>query len=312
MTFGAKARELMEARGLSLRAVARHTHFDPGHLSRVLNGHKPAGIELARRLDAALGADGALIALADERLAQAEADPVRVDTAVLDSVAALLASTRRLEDQTNATTVLPSVRGFTAMVDKFAHEARGVVRNRTVGLASELVQYGGWLHVPMRRWSSAERLLDRAIVLGMEADDPQRTTTALSFAAYAAMRRDDTNKAAALSEAARRDTRVNPGLRTYVTYQAAEILAADDPRTTYRLLAEAEAMVGRIDPAELVESTYWYTPAFFRGTHAFVLDKLGERDRARELMAESLSELPEEWARSEWAERRRAFVAGTG
>lgn len=91
--------------------------------------------------------------------------------------------------------------------------------------------------------------------------------------------------------------------------QRVEILAADDPPTAYQLLADAETMMERIDPAELVESTYWYTPAFFRGTHAFVLDKLGERDRARELMAQSLNALPDEWARSEWAERRRAFVA---
>jgi hypothetical protein len=68
-------------------------------------------------------------------------------------------------------------------------------------------------------------------------------------------------------------------------------------------------MVDRIDPAELTAHTYWYIPAFFRGTHAFVLDKLGERDRARELMARSLEELPAEWRISEWAERRRAFLA---
>ena len=196
-----------------------------------------------------------------------------------------------------------------AMIERFAREARGGVRPAAVGLASELHQYAGWLHLPLRRWARAERYLDRAVVLGMEADDPQRVTTGLSFAAYAAMRQDQTQKAAALSQAARRDTRVNPGLRTYVTYQAAEILAAADKPAAYRLLTEAEAMVDRIDPAELVESTYWYTPAFFLGTHAFVLDKLGERNRARELMAESLAALPEEWRTAEWAERRRAFLA---
>lgn len=309
MTFGAKARELMQARDLSLRSLAKLTNFDPGHLSRVLNGHKPAGLELAQRLDDELAADGTLVALADERFARAADTPRRVDTGVLCTVAALLAATRRLEDQTSAATVLPSVRGYLAMTDRFAHEARGGVRAEAVGLASELTQYAGWLHVPLRRWTQAERFLDRAAVLGMEADDPQRVTTALSFAAYTAMRREQHKKAAALSEAARRDTRVNPGLRTYLTYQAAEISAADDRGAAYRLLSEAEAMVDRIDPAELVESTYWYTPAFFLGTHAFVLDKLGEHERARELMAESLATLPEEWRSAEWAERRRAFLA---
>ncbi|HEX6355618.1 helix-turn-helix transcriptional regulator [Actinophytocola sp.] len=309
MTFGDKVRELMAAQGVSgLRALAARVPVDPGHLSRVLNGTKPASLELARRLDDELSADGALVALVDARLAQADRTPRRVDTAALDSVASLLASTRRLEDVTSAATVLPTVREYLAMVGRFAEEARAAVRPTAVGLTSELTQYAGWLHVPMRRWSAAERLLDRATVLGMEAGDPQRTTTALSFAAYTAMRQGNIRRAAALSEAARRDTNLHPGWRTYVTYQAAEILAGDDKPAAYRLLAEAEAMVDRIDPAALTEHTYWYVPAFFRGTHAFVLDKLGERERARELMAQSLEELPAEWRSSQWAERRRRFL----
>jgi transcriptional regulator with XRE-family HTH domain len=309
VTFGAKALELMEAQGVSMRALARRVPIDPGHLSRVLKDVKPASADLARRLDEELAADGALIALVDERLAQATENGLQVDPAVLDSVADMLAATRRLEDVSSAATVLPTVREYLTMVTRFASMARSVHRPAAVGLASELHQYAGWLHVPMRRWSAAERLLDRAAVLGMEANDPQRTTTALSFAAYTAMRQGNTRKAAALSEAARRDTSVHPGLRTYVTYQAAEILAGDDRAAAYRLLSEAEGMVNRLDPAELTEHTYWYTPAFFRGTHAFVLDKLGERDRAKEVMAESLADLPEEWRTSEWAERRRAFLA---
>jgi hypothetical protein len=299
----------MEAQGVSMRALARRVPIDPGHLSRVLKDVKPASADLARRLDEELAADGALIALVDERLAQATENGLQVDPAVLDSVADMLAATRRLEDVSSAATVLPTVREYLTMVTRFASMARSVHRPAAVGLASELHQYAGWLHVPMRRWSAAERLLDRAAVLGMEANDPQRTTTALSFAAYTAMRQGNTRKAAALSEAARRDTSVHPGLRTYVTYQAAEILAGDDRAAAYRLLSEAEGMVNRLDPAELTEHTYWYTPAFFRGTHAFVLDKLGERDRAKEVMAESLADLPEEWRTSEWAERRRAFLA---
>jgi transcriptional regulator with XRE-family HTH domain len=309
VTFGAKALELMAAQGVSMRALARLVPTDPGHLSRVLKDIRPASPDLARRLDEELAADGALIALVDERLAEATENGLQVDPAVLDRVADMLAATRRLEDATSAATVLPTVREYLSMVERFAGMARPAVRPAAVGLVSELHQYAGWLHVPMRRWSAAERLLDRATVLGMEANDPQRTTTALSFAAYTAMRQGSTRKAAALSEAARRDTNVHPGLRTYVTYQAAEILAGDDRTAAYQLLSEAERLVTRLDQTELTEHTYWYTPAFFRGTHAFVLDKLGERDRAKEVMAESLANLPEEWRTSEWAERRRAFLA---
>lgn len=307
--FNAKLRELIADRGVSLRALARAVFVDPGYLSRVANGHRQPAADLVQLLDTELGADGVLVALADERLDQAIQDPHQVDATALDTMAELLAATRRLEDVTSAGTVLPTIRSYIDIVDQFAGEARAPVRSTAVGLASELTQYAGWLQVPLRRWAAAERYLDRATVLGMEAGDAQRTATALSFAAYTAMRQGKTRQAAALNEAASRDTAVDLGLRTYITYQGAEILAGDDNQEARRLLHEAEGLAGRIDPAALPPSGYWYIPEFFLGTHAFVLDKLGERERARELMAESLAALPTEWRTAEWAERRRTFLA---
>jgi transcriptional regulator with XRE-family HTH domain len=63
-TFGDVARRLMADRGISVRELSRRTFYDKAHLSRVLNGQKPASAELARRLDDELCADGALIAAA--------------------------------------------------------------------------------------------------------------------------------------------------------------------------------------------------------------------------------------------------------
>jgi transcriptional regulator with XRE-family HTH domain len=51
----------MEARGLSLRGLARAAHCDPSYLSRALRGIKPCGPALARAIDDALDADGAII-----------------------------------------------------------------------------------------------------------------------------------------------------------------------------------------------------------------------------------------------------------
>jgi transcriptional regulator with XRE-family HTH domain len=324
VTFGDEMRRLLAARGVSLRELSRRTHYDVAYLSRAMRGLQRPSPELAEAVDHELSADGVLARLATEqdavgtvltpddaeRLALAEASPQRVDAAVLDSVAGMLAATRRLEDATSAATVLPVVREHLALVNRFAADAHSTVRPQAVGLASELHQYAGWLHVPLRRWKLAERLLDRAVVLGLEAGDPQRTAAALSFAAYTAMRRGELHKAHALSDAAGRDERTDIGLRTYIAYQRAELLAMDgEPASAYRLLGEADAMVDRLpDPADLPGSGYWYVPEFFLGNHAFVLDRLGEPCEARRLMAESLASLPEEWRDSEWAQRRRAFV----
>ena len=58
--FAAEVRRLMTDRGMSLRALARATNYDPSHLSKVLSGHKPSSPYLAARLDDALGAGGAI------------------------------------------------------------------------------------------------------------------------------------------------------------------------------------------------------------------------------------------------------------
>jgi transcriptional regulator with XRE-family HTH domain len=101
-TFGERARELMAAQGLNVRELARRSFYDKAHVSRVLNGQKVPGAELARRLDSVLGADGTLAELADDRLARAAQGQLRVDSTVLASVVEMLAATRRLEDVTSA------------------------------------------------------------------------------------------------------------------------------------------------------------------------------------------------------------------
>lgn len=310
-SFSERARELMTQQGVSLRELARRAHYDKAHVSRVLNGHKPSTLALASRLDAALDAGGTLSALADERLGLATEHPERVDTEALDSLAGMLAAARRLEDVTSAATVLPVVGEYLNLAKRFAQQARTGLRAAAVGLAAELHQYAGWLQVPLKRWQQAEQNLNRAVMLGLEANDPQRTATGLSFAAYAALRRGDLDRAGALSEAAGRDSRVDPGLRTYVTYQRAEILAHNsDKATARRLLGTAETMVEQLpNPTELPASGYWYIPAFFRGCHAFALGALGERTTAKRIMTESLEELPPELRNAEWTERRRTFIA---
>ncbi|MEZ0014152.1 helix-turn-helix domain-containing protein, partial [Kitasatospora sp. GAS206B] len=63
--FGAELRRLRTARGLSLSALSRLLHYSKGYLSKIENGSKPAGPDLARRCDQLLDADGALVRLAD-------------------------------------------------------------------------------------------------------------------------------------------------------------------------------------------------------------------------------------------------------
>src|SRR5262245_42346987 len=63
--FGAAMRSRRLAAGVSLRRLAGLVHYDKGYLSRVENGLREAHVDLARLVDAALDADGALITIVE-------------------------------------------------------------------------------------------------------------------------------------------------------------------------------------------------------------------------------------------------------
>ncbi|HEV2375992.1 MAG TPA: helix-turn-helix transcriptional regulator [Streptosporangiaceae bacterium] len=60
--FGDELGRLCRARGVSLHALARQSHYDVGYLSKVANGHKRGSRDLAAALDTHLSAEGALLA----------------------------------------------------------------------------------------------------------------------------------------------------------------------------------------------------------------------------------------------------------
>ncbi|MEU7589402.1 helix-turn-helix transcriptional regulator [Micromonospora sp. NPDC049230] len=63
-SFGAQMRAARQARGLSLAGLAELLPADKGHLSRIENGHRRPGEDLARRVDEVLGTRGELITCA--------------------------------------------------------------------------------------------------------------------------------------------------------------------------------------------------------------------------------------------------------
>jgi transcriptional regulator with XRE-family HTH domain len=63
--FGERVLALAQARGLSLRELARRVPCDASHLSKVVHGRKRPSLRVAARLDDLLEAGGELAALAD-------------------------------------------------------------------------------------------------------------------------------------------------------------------------------------------------------------------------------------------------------
>jgi transcriptional regulator with XRE-family HTH domain len=74
-TFGERVLALAEARGLSLREVARRVPYDASHLSKVVHGRKRLSLRVVARLDDVLEAAGELVALAETGVAAPDDAP---------------------------------------------------------------------------------------------------------------------------------------------------------------------------------------------------------------------------------------------
>jgi tetratricopeptide (TPR) repeat protein/DNA-binding XRE family transcriptional regulator len=245
-----------------------------------------------------------------ELLAEIRNGRHRTDLSAIDAVASVVGNLRRLEDLTSATAVIPSVISQGALATALANNATGDIRTTAVGLLSEIHQYLGWLHMPNKNWGMAQSHLDRATILAMEANDPQRLSTALSFMSYKNLRRDNLSAAASLNEAASRDPRTSIGQRTYLAFQRAEVLARHGYRTeSSAALREAEGLESQLPSEdELPDAGYWYTPGFFHGFRAFVLHAMGDTTQAKHVASEAMEMLPAKWKDSEWASRRRKLA----
>jgi hypothetical protein len=87
----AVVRRCMEARGMSLRALAAAVHHDPSYLGKALRGLKPFGPMLARDVDDALAADGEIIREA-AKIRAPKRPPARLAACSLSPVPGCLAA----------------------------------------------------------------------------------------------------------------------------------------------------------------------------------------------------------------------------
>lgn len=217
---GSLLRAARETAGISLRAMAERTYYSPAYLSLIESGKRPVPAGVAAAYERVLGADL-------DRLTAVARSPASVDAMTLADVAVMLSATRRIEDAAGAVTVLPAVRGMSAMTETFAREARTrTARTEVAALASEVVQYRAWLEHAIGADSAARATMRTAIDLAEESRDPDRLVHALGFAGYVTVSTGDYGKVIALSDAALAVRDAHPTLVAYGRMRRAELLAA--------------------------------------------------------------------------------------
>lgn len=307
--FAAGARSALAAAGVSMRRAARILKYDPGYVSRVLNGKQRPSLQLASGLDRLVGAGGELYALvavahSDDRarVARSAARPSLVDTGTVSALADVLVAQRRLDDTLGSAAMLPAALAHLSTVTTLAREARGPHRSDMVDVAAQWAVFGGWLTSAVGRHADAAAWFDRAAEWSAEADNPTLSATTWSFKAYLAGHRGNDAATVGLATVARRMQGVHPSQHTYSTLQAARGHALLGERDeARRILEQAEALLDAATAAGAPpEATYWNRRPFFQLHIGRTCLVLGDAADAVMFLRAGLDSLPREQREAEW------------
>ncbi|MGH3914009.1 MAG: helix-turn-helix domain-containing protein [Pseudonocardiaceae bacterium] len=307
---------------LSLGELGKAAHIARGYIHHLEHGRRWPSRTFVEALDRALQADGALLdtwAAANddgpiphdpddrERLTLVVEHPRRVDGATVYALAGVLAATRRLEDVAGSAAVLPAVRHQLALARGFFADARLPVRNRIGALTGELHQYLGWLLTSTGNHEQGSVELDAALAIGVELDDPNLISQALSYKETLAWIRRDAHEVIALSRAAGRDERVSVTQHVFTAYQHARGWAMiGDIVEMDRALGRATELTGTAmtQQADAPNSVYWHGAAFFtmqRGLTSHMVPGSRYAARAAAELTSGVDQLPDTERYSEWA-----------
>lgn len=296
MEPGALLRAAREAAGISLRTMAQRTRYDASYLSLIENGQRPTPASVTNAYQRVLGTTDL------GRLTSAARTAAGADAATMDEVATMLRSLRRIEDATGVMSVLPAVRGVSAMAAEFAREAR-TAHDEAVHLAAEVTQYRGYLEHAVGADLAARRSMTKAVDLATELGDPNRLVHSLTFAGVVTWSATGSySEVVDLSDAALSVRGAHPVLRAYAAMRRAELLATRGQMSEARTaLGTADGAINEADGAEPPpEAMYWWTPGFGAVQRGGVLTLLGETAQAIEEATAGLAEMPTEHRRTEW------------
>ncbi|OUD02727.1 helix-turn-helix domain-containing protein [Streptomyces swartbergensis] len=312
--FADLARHALRDAGYSMKAAARAINYDPAYLSRVLNGKQQPSLKLAISLDDLLGTGGALAGTLlnpDEasRVSRSAANPSRLDSGTVDALAGVLAAYRRLDDTLRPKSVIPATLTQMNEVIRLLKGARGPQRERLAEVASEYVQFGGWLLAQDRRDAKAVQLLNQAVELADEVGNGTLAAQALNFRGYLARQQGRPEGVARWYTAAAFTPGAHPAQRLGDMLQAAAGLAELGQRDDALTLVEnAERLTDTAAAIPPPETAYWLTPEFNRLNMGLANLGLARYADAVDHISAGLEGLPEDLKDAPWTwEHRNAL-----
>lgn len=258
--FTGVVRRLMDERGTGTRALARALRHDPGYISRIINGRQPAGPDIARRIDDALGGEGTVIAAAEAAEAAAAGAAEARDvmewlsaTSTDDATIGELSQTAAYLAEAHSRMAAPAVLAEVASVHQ-AVKARMRAGKQRLGqlrdlarIDSELLAHAALLEGDLGRAGSARECGSAALMLAQESGSDE----GLAWTVMAKTARWQGRYAEAAGLAARGSgTAARPAVRAELAYREANAVAlfGDAPRAR-EALGRAETLAVDDDTA---------------------------------------------------------------
>ncbi|MEV7603084.1 helix-turn-helix transcriptional regulator [Kitasatospora sp. NPDC089797] len=304
-SFGRTLRLLRRRAGVSQPALAARVFVSQSTISRFESGGRTPDPTLARLLDEALAAGGALAALlpADPERAAFEARrPGLVDRTTIAEAESGLVELRKREDASSSADVTPMVAARAELAVRMAKDAPYALRGAAIAAAAMGAAYLGWCHFVAGRYEAAEQTLDRAVAYAYESQAPDRLERTMSYRGVLELVWGSPTAAASMLGAARRDSRAHPALRAYDAGQQARALAhAGETREADRLLLDADRLADRIDYSDLPVGAYWYTPGWLALRRGVAMLAQGRLSSAQHEIEQGYSAMPPEHQQAHWA-----------
>jgi len=237
------------------------------------------------------------------RLMRLAGNPRQIDHPALNSLAVVLAESRRLEDVIGAAPLVESMNGYLRLMERFVLDARGDIRADVVSLSAQYAQFDGWLHAATGQVAAASKLFDRTLEWATECGDATMVATALSFKGHLAYNAGHVGPMIGLSQAAQRNPDVHPEECAFDAMQEARGHAmAGDGYQAERKLDDADELVVRANKQKdrAPPWVYYHSPAFWLLQRGLIYRYLGRNSAAADLLAAGLDELPAEQRDAEW------------
>lgn len=292
--FPEVARRWMDERGMSMRALAKAVHNDPSYVSRVLRGIKPAGPDMPRRIDDALGAGGEITAAAsrpaarpvqEEHVAPELADYFTLQLAGHYKADRFLGPGRLIRVATDQDELLTEVAG----------SATGTLRAGLWGIAAGYAALLGWLHQDAGNIGQSSRWHDTMIERAHRTSDDHLIAFSLHCKAMLLGDQGDGRGVLDLTAAALRNrARLAPKVQVLLLQQHAHgraLIGGDGAaEECFALLDDADSMLDLAD-----DGRPWggqvRTPRYLDIQRATICTRLGLANQALTLWEQVIPEM---------------------